>query len=581
MTKNAKIYLLIGAAFVTLLSGVFAISVLAQDPFDELTYPIIELGSCENKQDCKFYCSKPENRVPCIEFAEQHQLMPKEDIEMNKKMLALGEIEGPGGCMGMEECKLYCDNMDHMEECIAFAEEHGLMLPDEMAEAKKILSALKKGIKMPNCDNKEECDAYCSSPEHMEECMTFSIEAGLMPPHEIEESKKMLAALKRGIKPPDCRGREECDAYCSAPENMEECMTFSIEAGFMPPEEVENMKKTLEAIKKGVPPPNCHSEEECDIYCSQEEHFQECIDFSEAAGFMSPEEIDMARKTGGRGPGGCMGEEECKAFCENPDNDIVCVKFGLEHGLLTPEEEERALHMLEFGKQGSPGNCQNEQECEMFCSKPENFPECMKFGIKVGEVPPTPGDNWPGIDCQGEECKTYCDDPAHAVECIERAKQMGEISPEQAEQMFKEMEMMQVQTNKMGPEWFEENFEDNIDKPLEYKMAPQEGEFMELPKEWEKPEEWKEPGQWQEPKEWEKPQDWIEPESQGEQNIIQQVETIIEQIMPPELKSFETEAMAPEPTIEKEGTPEALPKPQTFLGPIELFFGQILDFLTF
>ena len=63
--------------------------------------------------------------------------------------------------------------------------------------------------------------------------------------------------------------------------------------------------KMLTAIKKGVNPPPCHSEEECDIYCSQEENIDECTRFAEAAGFMTKEEAEMTRKTRGEGPGGC------------------------------------------------------------------------------------------------------------------------------------------------------------------------------------------------------------------------------------------------------------------------------------
>ena len=64
--------------------------------------------------------------------------------------------------------------------------------------------------------------------------------------------KKMLTAIKRGIKPPPCRGREACDEYCSNPDNMEMCMNFAIEAGFMDEQEKGESQKMLQALKKGL-----------------------------------------------------------------------------------------------------------------------------------------------------------------------------------------------------------------------------------------------------------------------------------------------------------------------------------------
>ncbi|KAF0132396.1 MAG: hypothetical protein FD145_1645, partial [Candidatus Saganbacteria bacterium] len=181
----------------------------------------------------------------------------------------------------------------------------------------------------------------------MEECIAFGIEAGFIQGKELEDVQKMLAAVKRGVKPPPCRGKEACDKYCSEPDNMEVCMTFAMEAGFITEQEKADSQKMLEALKKGIKPPNCRGKEECDVYCGQEEHFEECMNFAEAAGFMSPEDAAMARKTGGKGPGDCKGKEECEAFCNNPDNQETCFNFAKEHGLI-PEED---LKMMEEGKQ--------------------------------------------------------------------------------------------------------------------------------------------------------------------------------------------------------------------------------------
>ncbi|MFH1643203.1 MAG: hypothetical protein ABH967_01005, partial [Patescibacteria group bacterium] len=271
-----KIYIII-LSFLFLYSASF---ILAQDAFDNLVYPIAELGNCENKETCGLYCDEKENMSACLGYAEQHKLISEKDIKMGRKMVEINEKSGPGGCRSHEECKIHCDNIDNIRECIAFAQENDLM------------------------DEKE-----------------------------IEESEKVMKAIERGIKPPNCMGREECDIYCYEPEHMEECLTFSEAAGLMPEKERGDSKKVLEAIRKGVKPPNCRGKAECDEYCSKEEHFEECMNFSVAAGFMSEKDAEMARKTGGKGPGDCRGKE-CETYCDDPSHNRECMEFSIKYGLM-------------------------------------------------------------------------------------------------------------------------------------------------------------------------------------------------------------------------------------------------------
>ena len=329
--------------FIFFLAGVGALSffaVKALADISDIQYPVPQLGNCKNETDCRNYCDKPENIPACLNFAEQNNLMSKEEIEMAKKFVAAGS-EGPGGCTGKDSCEVYCNDISNIDECVSFAEENDLMPPDELREAKKVRDAIRRGVKPPACGSKKLCDSYCEEPSHMEECITFASEAGLMEGQEKENAQKMLQAVKRGIKPPPCRGKQACDDYCQQPDNMEVCMNFAIEAGFMDEKDKEDAQKMLQALKKGVKPPNCRGKDECDVYCQSDEHFEECADFAEAAGFMSAEDAEMARKTKGKGPGGCKGKEECESFCNNPSNQEACFKFAEENGLIPPEELEK------------------------------------------------------------------------------------------------------------------------------------------------------------------------------------------------------------------------------------------------
>lgn len=642
MTKNIKICLLMSVAVVVLFSGVFVVSVLAEDPFDDIVYPISELGNCVNEEACLSYCDDPEHVPVCLDFAEAHNLMTAEEIKMARRMGTLGEIGGPGGCRTHQECKIYCDDIDHIVECMEFAEEHDMMPEEDIEEARKMAKAIAAGIEPPDCKSKNECDVYCSKSENMEQCMEFAIAAGFMTGHEAEQAKKMLVAIKSGITPPDCQGREQCDIYCSEPEHMEECMEFALAAGFMteeeaegsrrslkairagitppscrsdeeckiycskpenmeqcmefsivagfaPPEEIENMRRTLEAIRRGILPPDCHSEEECDIYCSQDEHFQECIDFSEATGFMSPEEAEKARITGGRGPGGCKGDEECRAFCDNPDNMEECARYSLQVGDMTQEEFEKEMR-------GGPGGCRTQQECEAYCNDPINARECIKDSVESGYRSHEEGeqmlrdmdimeqnqfmnsDEYKSENNYGKP-EDYIQEEQRFQEDLERLRidtredilrDSGVLSEEEIEQILREKEEImrmereaylqgQVEEGRYeeSQEWNEPT---EWEKPQDW-VEPEP--WQDKPQDWVELEEWNEPVQWDssngwqqdEPKDWtesngwEEPQDWVEPGSLQE---------------PKEFDEHKSE-----------------PSPQTFLGPIELFLGQILNFSIF
>lgn len=425
---------LISIIFISIALVFFSNKALAQETNNlaNIQYPIKELGNCTSDSNCKIYCDKPENKDACLNFARENNLMSKEEVSQAKKFLAGGE-KGPGGCTGKDSCEQYCNDISHIDECISYAEKNNLMPPQELDEAKKVQAAIDKGIKPPACGNKKACDVYCEDPNHMEECVSFGIAAGFIQGKELEDSQKMLAAIKRGVKPPPCKGKDACDAYCNNPDNIEVCMNFAIESGMMSEEEKANSQKMIEAIKKGVKPPPCKGKEECDAYCSSKEHAQECINFSVAAGMMSEKDAEMARKTGGKGPGGCVGKDACDAFCNNPDNQETCFNFAKDNGMI-PEED---LKRMEEGKQQMKQTLEQAPTEVLDCLKTligADMVEKMKNGVMPpketgdkmqecfkkmgppnqgepgagGMIPPA-GQAGPGGCKTAEECKAYCE----------------------------------------------------------------------------------------------------------------------------------------------------------------------------
>ena len=384
-----KIKYFIGFVFVVISLALMGSIAWAQD----IQFPVKELGNCQDKSSCKSYCDKPENAKACVNFAEKNNLMSKEEVETAKKFIAAGN-KGPGGCSGKNECETYCNNIDHIDECVAFGEKNNLMPPEELKEAKMVQSAIKRGVKPPACNGKKACDTYCESPNNMEECIAFGAEAGFIQGKELEDAQKMLTAIKKGVKPLPCKGKEACDTYCSSPDNIEACMTFAQAAGFMTPEEAQNSEKMITAVRKGVKPPNCNGKEACDTYCAEDAHIEECINFSIAAGFMDEKDAEMAKKTKGKGPGGCKGREECEAFCNNPDNQETCFNFAKDNSMMSEEDLKR----MEEGKRGDQGDRGDENR------KFQPGPGIENPGGQM--MPPQAG---PG-GCKGpEECKSFCE----------------------------------------------------------------------------------------------------------------------------------------------------------------------------
>ena len=394
---------------------------LAQD-LSQITFPIAELGNCADPEECKSYCDQPENFDVCLDFASKKKIMSEKEIETAKKLGA--EFNGPGGCSTKEKCKTYCDQPGHSQECIEFAIEHDIIPPEEQAEAKQVLEHLQTGGTTPgNCSSKESCETYCDDSTHAEECTEFAISTGLMSADEAEMMRKT-----GGKGPGGCEGQAECDAYCNSPQNFEVCINFSVEHGMMSAEEAERIRQMGPEMMEG--PGGCQEREECDAYCDNPEHTEECLDFGVKHGMMTPEEADMAKKMGHKidGPGGCQAREECDAYCENPDHTEECIKFSVEHGFMT-EKEARRMKQGPRIPEGAetPGGCQG-QECEVYCQDPEHQEECYDFAVKYDLRPPDergePGKHGPG-GCFGEECHNYCDDPENFDECHEFAEGQG------------------------------------------------------------------------------------------------------------------------------------------------------------
>jgi|GEM_PF-2263162 len=325
-----------------------------------------------------------------------------------------------GGCENEEACYNYCAESENYSSCTAFAKENGLLSEEKVQQVELMNDAISGGNGPGECDSGSSCESYCNEVTNLRECVDFAETVGFIDDEKLQKGRQINNTIDQGVSMPGgCMNKDECDVYCSNTDHMEECLAFAEASGFMPPEELDKMKQILPLMREGKSPGGCKMKDQCDSYCSDELHFGECTDFAVQAGFMSEKEAEMMKTNGGKGPGGCKNQIECDQFCQEIENADACVNYAIEYGLMT---EEEAKNIRQRGFSG-PGGCMNEKECDSFCSQPDNQDTCLEFAIEKGMVSPdeleriTNDFQGPG-GCIGEEaCQSYCSDEANMEEC--------------------------------------------------------------------------------------------------------------------------------------------------------------------
>lgn len=283
-------------AQVTSTSGAAKAPTDAQLDTTGITFPIASLGGCADRASCRAYCNDLNNMTACVEFAQAHGLASKDEAAMAKKyILKVQNKETPGGCTNPDSCNQYCQSISHLNECLKFAKENGVS-DDNVAEGGQVAAYLATGGKTPGgCDTKDACETYCKDFNHASECMAFAKNAGML--------KRI--ANDQGM-----------------PEGQ--------------------FEKLLQLTQDGQAPGGCKSKDQCENYCKDSAHLNECLDFGVKAGFVSQEQADKVKAIGGKGPGGCSSEEACKVYCNEPANAAECFKFGEENGFISPEDVKAA-----------------------------------------------------------------------------------------------------------------------------------------------------------------------------------------------------------------------------------------------
>lgn len=335
-------------------------------------------GGCQGPDACRQYCDDQSHEVECVEFGVSKGFMTRAEADRILK-------PGPGGCRG-RACQTYCSDPAHENECFEFAAANGLIPKEDLRRIREFKEKFKKQETGPGgCQGERACRQYCEDPEHITECVSFAEEHGFVNKDQAKLIKKTV-----GKGPGDCKGADACRQYCEDPSHQTECIDFGEKNGFMTGEEAARARKV--AGKTG--PGGCQGIQ-CKNFCNTPGNEEQCLEFADREGILPKEELARAKKfmaaSREGGPGGCRGMQ-CRDYCQDPAHREECFGFAKKQGLMTKEEEkhfEAGAKIEEVVKaSGGPGGCKNDNECRTYCADPSRVEECVAFGATHGGMPP-------------------------------------------------------------------------------------------------------------------------------------------------------------------------------------------------
>lgn len=211
-----------------------------------------------------------------------------------------------------------------------------------------------------NCSSKHECKTYCDQPTNQQACIDFAKQNGLISRQEAEHEQKISQTLQQSGGPGGCTSRQACMAYCNDVIHLQECTSFAKEHGMISQEQEQEASSFQQAVADGTQMPGgCTTLQQCQNYCLQSAHVNECISFGQKSGLIPQDKIEQLKKMvsliqSGQTPGGCKTGEECRQYCSQEDHADACAAFGQQIGALTSEQAKQLQFQMRQQFQGQP-----------------------------------------------------------------------------------------------------------------------------------------------------------------------------------------------------------------------------------
>lgn len=219
----SRFNLFINTTFLTLFVltvFVFTSFVFAQSDQEEIaqkygiTFPIVELGNCQDLDACKSYCDDIAYKDVCISYAqekgfyqESQQMENPASAKSDEEILKLAKVEL--GCDSYDACMKFCDQEGNWSRCEEFAYKHGLG-GEEMKKMREVMDKL-------GCSTPSFCMSFCSNPDNMTKCMETFQSVGFdtgIANISLEECQKLNPSLQCKIEGSICTCSEPPEVWC-------------------------------------------------------------------------------------------------------------------------------------------------------------------------------------------------------------------------------------------------------------------------------------------------------------------------------------------------------------------------------
>ncbi len=258
----------------------------------ETQYPIVELGNCANQAACATYCDVVANQQACTAYAAANSL----STTATTTPPAVSTVApGPGGCTTQAACQAYCDIAAHQVACTTFAGTSTTLTTStggpssttvatstvSSADQKRSDAIVQFGGPDGACNDLVSCRVYCDDPTHELSCTKYSLEHDLLPKGQATQTITVLTT----VGPQGCTGAA-CDEYCAIPGHELECIEYAKKKGLIDPKEATAQLDLIKSATVTVPtrslekPGRCKNRGECQSYCADDSHKNECDQYA-------------------------------------------------------------------------------------------------------------------------------------------------------------------------------------------------------------------------------------------------------------------------------------------------------------
>ena len=180
-----------------------------------LSFPIDDLGGCNNLGECTNFCEDPVNYNSCANFARENGFY-QDDVTSYGDSEFWEDTQNELGCNSAESCGEICSQDEYFDRCESFARRNNI--PGGYVDDPTREDYLTVAEEVLGCNSADSCLDFCSNPDNAQECTDFANRVGLRGGETTQG-------------PGGCQTGETCSAYCSDPANYNSCANFARENG--------------------------------------------------------------------------------------------------------------------------------------------------------------------------------------------------------------------------------------------------------------------------------------------------------------------------------------------------------------